>query len=109
MYPRILNRLRVQFGGTVGSPAGPIDFRLSSTPSGPGGTAGPHLREVVRLGITIALSAFIGGTPDEVLINGILDPTEPYVWTPVNSADVIAWCLRRSNLEDFVSVSFVFQ
>ena len=106
--PAYPERLQIQFVGIIGSPAGPVNFRLSSTPSGPGGTAGPQLREAVRLGITIALSAFIGGTPDEVLINGILDSTEPYAWTPVNSADVIAWCLRRSNLEDFVTVSFVF-
>ena len=104
-YPE---RLQIQFVGIVGSLAGPVNFRLSSTPSGLGDTAGPQLREVVRLDITIALSAFIGGTPDEVLINGILDPTEPYIWTPVNSADVIAWCLRRSNFEDFVTVSFSF-
>ena len=55
-------------------------------------TVREDLLSAVESGIVITLSS----GEDVLTLNGITDPSEPYLWTPSNSSEVIAWYEARS-------------
>ena len=85
---------------------GSITFQLSDDPNDDfpaGAAAGPSFLSAVRTGLVITLLS--GGST--IVINGIGDTTEPYSWTPSNSAALAVWAAARSAGDRIdISVSF---
>lgn len=68
-------------------PFGGITVRLSSIANVVGDTPGPELTSAIQSDVSIT---FESGS-NSLTVTGITDASEPYYWTPTNSAEVIAF------------------
>lgn len=72
------------------SPAGLIRLRLASARRGQAVATGPDFSSQMETSGTITLAHSTGS----VVLTGIGDSTEPYQWTPSNSAAIVTWVTR---------------
>ena len=82
---------------------GRVELFLSTRPNAFTNVAGPEFTTEIKSSLRME---FIHATAGTLVLNGIGDSTEPYAWTPTNSAQVITWVNAVRN-NDNVRMRFI--